>query len=51
MAGGYAMALLGAVLLQIASILDGVDGELARVRVQFSVLLSLIHISEPTRPY
>lgn len=38
MAGGYAMALLGAVLLQIASILDGVDGELARVRVQFSVL-------------
>ena len=36
--GGYVMTLMGAFLLQVASILDGVDGELARVRVQFSLI-------------
>lgn len=34
--GGYGPILLGAVLLQAVSVLDGVDGELARVRLQFS---------------
>lgn len=36
--GGYAWTLLGAGLLQVNSILDGVDGELARVRHQHSHL-------------
>ncbi len=36
--GGYAPMLLGAFLLQWNSILDGVDGELARVRFQHSRL-------------
>lgn len=34
--GGYGAMLLGAALLQANSILDGVDGELARVRFQHS---------------
>src|SRR6266511_4333461 len=36
--GGYGWPLLGATLLQIDSIVDGVDGELARVRFQQSRL-------------
>ena len=36
--GGYGPMLLGAALLQAASILDGVDGELARLRFQQSRL-------------
>ncbi len=36
--GGYLWSLLGAVLFQWNSILDGVDGELARVRFQHSKL-------------
>ncbi len=36
--GGYWWFLLGAALFKINSILDGVDGELARVRYQMSVL-------------
>lgn len=36
--GGYAPMLVGAVLFQCNSILDGVDGELARVRFQGSKL-------------
>jgi phosphatidylglycerophosphate synthase len=36
--GGYALTLLGAALLQLCSIVDGVDGELARVRYQQSKL-------------
>jgi 1L-myo-inositol 1-phosphate cytidylyltransferase / CDP-L-myo-inositol myo-inositolphosphotransferase len=34
--GGYANTLVGAALLQLDSIIDGVDGELARVRFQQS---------------
>jgi len=36
--GGYFPTLVGAILLQCNSILDGVDGELARVRFQYSRL-------------
>lgn len=36
--GGYVPTLVGAILLQFVSIIDGVDGELARVRLQFSRL-------------
>ncbi|MBI4702342.1 MAG: CDP-alcohol phosphatidyltransferase family protein [Deltaproteobacteria bacterium] len=36
--GGYGWTLLGAALLQAGSVLDGVDGELARVRFQQSRL-------------
>lgn len=36
--GSYAMLALGGVLLQVQSILDSVDGELARLRFQFSKL-------------
>lgn len=36
--GGYWWFLLGAALFKLNSILDGVDGELARVRYQMSVL-------------
>lgn len=35
--GGYLWFLLGALLYQLSSILDGVDGELARARYEFSV--------------
>ncbi len=38
MQGGYWMFLLGAFLFKLNSILDGVDGELARVRYQMSVV-------------
>jgi len=38
MQGGYGWTLLGAALMQLNSILDGVDGELARVRFQQSKL-------------
>jgi CDP-L-myo-inositol myo-inositolphosphotransferase len=34
--GGYGYTLLGAFILQCASVLDGVDGELARIRLQKS---------------
>lgn len=36
--GGYWPVLAGAVLLQVNSIIDGVDGELARIKVQSSLL-------------
>jgi phosphatidylglycerophosphate synthase len=36
--GGWAALALGALLLQVQSILDSVDGELARLRFQFSKL-------------
>ncbi len=36
--GGYAATLVGAILMQLNSILDGCDGELARVRFQGSKL-------------
>ncbi len=36
--GGYGWFLLGALLFKLNSILDGVDGELARVRYQMSVV-------------
>lgn len=36
--GGYGWFLLGAALFKLNSILDGVDGELARVRFQMSVV-------------
>lgn len=36
--GGYPAFLLGAALYQINSIIDGVDGELARVKYEFSFL-------------
>ncbi|AKT43351.1 CDP-alcohol phosphatidyltransferase family protein [Chondromyces crocatus] len=36
--GGYGPMLLGAVCLQVSSVLDGVDGELARLRFQGSPL-------------
>ena len=36
--GGYLEVLIGAFLLQASSIIDGVDGEIARMRVQGSVL-------------
>jgi len=35
--GGYLEILIGATLLQVSSIVDGVDGEIARMRVQGSV--------------
>lgn len=38
MQGGYVPFLVGAALMQLNSILDGVDGELARVRFQHSKL-------------
>jgi CDP-L-myo-inositol myo-inositolphosphotransferase len=34
--GGWAWAMLGVVLLELGSIIDGVDGELARLRYQMS---------------
>jgi len=36
--GTYADVLIGAALLQLNSVLDGVDGELARMRIQSSVM-------------
>ncbi|RVU48720.1 CDP-alcohol phosphatidyltransferase family protein [Lujinxingia sediminis] len=36
--GGYAAFLVAGILYQLNSVIDGVDGELARVRYEFSVL-------------